>query len=50
MPELTAVIEQHDVVIEIGNIPVRVRTANLAFLQMLENRYAGFIGAARRGL
>jgi hypothetical protein len=54
--ELTALIDspataqrnRHEVVIEIGNIPVRVRTASLAFLQMLENRYVGFVGATRR--
>jgi hypothetical protein len=54
--ELTASIESpatpqgslHELVIEIGNIPVCIRTANLAFLQMLENRYAGFVEAARR--
>lgn len=39
---------RHEVVIEIGNIPVRVRTANPGFLQMLENRYAGFVGDAGR--
>jgi hypothetical protein len=38
---------RHDLVIEIGKIPVRVRTANLAFLRMLQNRYAGFVAAAR---
>ena len=55
MRELTASIDspatpghnRHELVIEIGKIPVRVRTANLAFLQMLENRYAGFVGAGR---
>ncbi len=31
--ELTAVIEQHDVVIEIGSIPVRIRTADPVFRQ-----------------
>jgi hypothetical protein len=40
--------DHHELVIEIGNIPVRVRTANLAFLRMLENRYVGFVGAAQR--
>ena len=44
MPELTAVIEQHDVVIEIGSIPVRIRTADPAFMAMLQDRYAGFLG------
>jgi hypothetical protein len=39
---------RHELVIEIGNIPVLVRTTNPEFLQMLENRYAGFIGDERR--
>jgi len=53
--ELTASIDcpstsarnRHELVIEIGNIPVCVRTANSAFLQMLENRYVGFVGSTR---
>ena len=56
MQELTASMDstatpqhnRHELVIEIGNIPVRVRSANLAFLRMLENRYVGFVGGARR--
>lgn len=39
---------RHELVIEIGNIPVRVRSDDPAFLQMLENRYAGFVGATQR--
>lgn len=41
---MTTVIDHHDVVIEIGRIPVRIRTNDLAFLEMLEGRYAGFLG------
>jgi hypothetical protein len=32
-----------DIVIEIGGVPVRVRSDDAAFLQMLENRYTGFV-------
>jgi hypothetical protein len=38
------VIDHHDIVIEIGRIPVRIRTSDLAFLEMLKGRYAGFLG------
>jgi hypothetical protein len=34
----------HEISIEIGSIPIRVTTADPAFLNMLENRYAGFTG------
>jgi hypothetical protein len=37
---------RHELVIEIGKIPVLVRTGNHAFLKMIEHRYAGFIGGA----
>jgi hypothetical protein len=33
----------HEVVIEIGAMPVLVRTASPEFLQILENRYGGFV-------
>lgn len=39
---------RHELVIEIGNIPVRVRSDEPAFLQMLENRYVGFVGGTQR--
>lgn len=46
MPELTTEIEQLSLVIEIGGMPVRVNTSDPGFLAMLQNRYAGFIGAS----
>lgn len=41
---MTTATDRNDVVIEIGRIPVRIRTADSAFLEMLEARYAGFLG------
>jgi hypothetical protein len=35
-----------ELAIDIGGLPVLVRTDNLAFLQVLENRYAGFVNAS----
>jgi hypothetical protein len=34
--------------IEIGGIPIRVNTTDADFLEMLRNRYAGFVGSSER--
>lgn len=44
LPQSTTAVAQFSLVIEIGGMPVRVNTADLAFLQLLQNRYAGFVG------
>lgn len=46
MPELTTEVEQLSLVIEIGGMPVRVNTSDPAFLAMLQDRYAGFVGTS----
>ena len=46
VPEPTTEIEQLSLVIEIGGMPVRVNTSDPGFLAMLQDRYAGFIGAS----
>ncbi len=43
MPQLTADIVQHDLVIEIGEMAVRVNTTDSAFLDLLRARYAGYV-------
>ena len=43
MPGLATQVEQYSVVIAIGGVPVRVNTTDPDFLEMLENRYAGFV-------
>jgi hypothetical protein len=45
VPGLAAQIERYSVVIAIGDIPVRLHTTDPDFLEMLENRYAGFVSA-----
>lgn len=45
MLELAPLVDCSNVVIEIGGIAARVAAADPAFLQMLENRYAGFISS-----
>lgn len=45
MPGLAIQVERHSVVIAIGGIAVRVNTTDLEFLEMLQNRYAGFVSA-----
>jgi hypothetical protein len=43
VPGLATQVEQYSVVIAIGGVPVRVNTTDPDFLEMLENRYAGFV-------
>jgi hypothetical protein len=43
LPELTTEVERLSLVIEVGDIPVRVRTTDSGFLAMLQDRYAGFV-------
>ena len=42
MRELTTIVDQHEIVIAIGGIPIRVHTSDLQFVELLHNRYAGF--------
>ena len=48
MPGLATQVERYNVVIAIGSIPVRVNTTDPGFLEMLENRYAGFVSEEAR--
>lgn len=43
MSGLATPVETLSVVIAIGGVPVRVNTIDAAFIQLLENRYAGFV-------
>ena len=47
LPQLTDEIAGLSVVIEIGDIPVRIVTGDANFLQILQNRYAGFVSHAK---
>lgn len=42
--QVAAEARRLSVVIEVGGMPVRVKTTNAKFLSMLQERYAGFIG------
>jgi hypothetical protein len=48
VPGLATQVERYNVVIAIGSIPVRVNTTDPGFLEMLENRYAGFVSEEAR--
>lgn len=48
MQELIAAEARHNILIEVGGVPVRVHTADRGFVELLENRYTGFVGAASR--
>lgn len=45
MPGLAPQIESYSVVIAIGGVAVRVNTTDADFIDMLEERYAGFVSA-----
>lgn len=46
MPELAAEIECLSLTVEIGQMPVRLHTSDPSFLQMLQDRYAGFVNTS----
>lgn len=46
MQALTSPIDCLHLTIEIGGIPIRVNTTDADFLDMLQNRYAGFVGSS----
>ena len=46
--ELSTAIQTHEVAIEIGGIPVLLRTEDAPFRDLLENRYAGFVSRTAR--
>lgn len=48
MPAVAEQVERYSVVIAIGGVAVRVNTTDADFLQMLENRYAGFVSSNAR--
>jgi hypothetical protein len=46
--ELIAAEARHNIVIEVGGVPVRVHTTDRDFVKLLENRYAGFVSRPER--
>jgi hypothetical protein len=48
VPGLTVQVEHYSAVIGIGGIPVRVNTTDPDFLELLHDRYAGFVSAEDR--
>jgi hypothetical protein len=49
MPGLATQIERYSLVIAIGDVPIRVNTTDSDFLEMLQNRYAGFLSGEPHG-
>jgi len=47
LPQLTTEVAQHSLVIEIGGMPVRVNTNDPGFLDLLQNRYSGFVNDSK---
>jgi hypothetical protein len=48
MPGVTAQIERYSVVIAIGDVAIRLNTKDPHFLEMLQQRYTGFVSAETR--
>jgi len=48
LPELTTAVERLSLVIEIGGMPVRVHTTDPGFLDMLQERYSGFVTSSEQ--
>jgi hypothetical protein len=48
MPGVAAASQRSDVVVEIGGLPIRLRSDNPSFLRLLRERYAGYISSANR--
>jgi len=46
LPGLISPVDCLHLTIEIGGIPIRVNTTDADFLDMLQNRYAGFVGSS----
>lgn len=46
MPGLISPVDCLHLTVEIGGIPIRVNTFDADFLDMLQNRYAGFVGSS----
>lgn len=48
MPGVRAAKERSDVVVEIGGLPIRLRSHNPAFIRQIQERYAGYTDTANR--
>lgn len=46
LSDLATEVERLSLVIEIGGVPIRVTTTDFHFLEMLQNRYAGFVASS----
>jgi hypothetical protein len=46
LPQVISEVEQHSLVIEIGAMPVRVKTSDPGFLNLLQDRYAGYVNSS----
>jgi hypothetical protein len=46
LPGLISPVDCLHLTVEIGGIPIRVNTSDADFLDMLQNRYAGFVGSS----
>src|SRR6266852_1374856 len=46
MPGVTVAPQRSDVVVEIGGLPIRLRSDDPAFIRMIQDRYAGYVSSS----
>jgi hypothetical protein len=49
LPELTTEVERLSLVIDIGEMPVRINTTDPNFLRLIQDRYAGYTSSSANG-
>jgi hypothetical protein len=46
LPGVTVAQQRSDVVVEIGDLPIRLRSADPAFIRLIQDRYAGYVSSS----
>jgi len=46
MPGVMTAAQRTDVVVEIGGVPIRLRSGNPAFIRLVQDRYAGYVSSS----
>ena len=46
MPGVMVTPQRSDVVVEIGGVPIRLRSGDPAFIRLIQNRYAGYVSSS----
>jgi hypothetical protein len=46
LPGVTVAQQRSDVVVEIGDLPIRLRSSSPAFIRLIQDRYAGYVSSS----